>query len=138
MPQMMHASDIRTEQNNVPKRMAKIQTIPNSPAESGDSCDDASMVSLVKEAYRLSGLKIEYLASLADTSKGQLSGAMNGNGGFKLSWLDPWPSEFWDEFVPLVRARKERSPDAQMAAKRARLKSAINDLIDICGIGVSA
>lgn len=50
---------------------------------------------------------------------------------FNVRWLETWPKEFWHEFLPLLKAEREQSPAARRALIRERLKSAIDDLIEI-------
>jgi hypothetical protein len=134
MRDSMTRQDGQTELNKVQTRMAKVQTALNSPVETGSGQHQADMLSLIEGARRRSGLKLEYLASLSGISKGQLSGALNGNGGFNVKWMDPWPQEFWDEFSPALRAERESTPASVRARRFERLKAAISDLIDIAEV----
>lgn len=126
----------QTELNKVQPRMAKARTEQNfaPTAEETTEIDavPASTLSLIETARRRANLKLDYLATLPNNpSKPQLSATLHGVGSFNVSWLDSWPQEFWDEYLPLQRAEREQSPAAVRARKAERLKSAIGDLIDL-------
>ena len=119
-PMLRRATD-RTPLNDVRPVMAKCRTAPNT-------------LEAVRLAVQRSGLKLEYLASLCPGSKagkaisaGQLSEAMNGTETFKLSWLDAWPDEFWNEFTPLMRHREGTT--AELKEQRRRMLHATIDLL---------
>lgn len=125
---------LRTELNKVPTRMAKVRTAPNLPVESGELPLSLDLLSIIEASRRAAGpcCKLEALSELpGNPSKGQLSGALNGSGGFNLRWVEAWPQEFWDEFIPRLRAERETSLESRRLRKVDRLKSAIHDLIDI-------
>lgn len=118
--------DSQTRLNNVRGRAAKVQTLPNQP-ELPEAFEPAGdLASLVETARRRACLKLEYLAPLCGLkSKGQLSSALSGRENFNLRWLDTWPVEFWNEFLPLLRAEKEGTEDAKRLQRKERLLHAI-------------
>lgn len=120
----MHLKDVYV-------RQAKAQTQVN-PAENAVPVNDgADALRLVQEAIKRAGLKQDYLARSFDINPGQLSSALNGNGHLALRWLWMWPDEFWAEFLPLVRAAKERTGASRRMLKVEKLKNAIADLLDV-------
>lgn len=139
MGAMVSPNTSRTELNSVQTRMAKVRTGQNSPTDIDAVEDDLDLLSLIETARQRARLKLEYLAEKCSelgtkVSKGQLSGALSGNGGFNVRWLERWPIEFWAEFLPLVRAVREQSPNAVRLMKIERLKTAINELIDLAEV----
>lgn len=121
------SADRQTRLNNVSPRMAKVQTPSNLPMESDESVGVADLLSLIEQARRRAGLKLEYLSDLSGIkSKGQLSSALSGQGSFNVAWLNAWPEEFWNEFLPMLRASKELTPQA----RRRVLIQQINIAID--------
>lgn len=122
--------DVRqTLPENIRLDMAKAQTTPNVVVDPRDGAADAAILSLIEAARRRADLKLEYLAALARVKMPTLSGALNGHGSFNVCWLAAWPAEFWDEFLPLLRAEKERSEDARRAQRKERLIRAIETLL---------
>lgn len=126
------------ERRSLPEKVqtppAKVRSLPNSPVDTVEIADSLDLLSLIETARVRASLKLDYLARLAGVSLPTLSGALNGNGNFNVRWLQAWPAEFWHEFLPLLRAEREASPEAVRQLKRERLKTAINELIEIADI----
>lgn len=117
--------------NTVRPQMAKCQTEPNQPEFIEGFELGTDLLSLVETARRRAGLKLEYLASVTGLkSKGQMSSALSGRENFQLRWLDAWPAEFWDEFMPLLRDAHDRGESAKKANRKRLLTEAIALLID--------
>lgn len=126
----MPLADRQTRLNSVSPRMAKAQTSSNSPANPLETAEAADLLSLVEQARRRAGLKLEYLTDLSGLkSKGQLSAALSGQGNFNIAWLNTWPEEFWHEFMPLLRASREVSPEAHRRLVIQQLGVAIDRLL---------
>jgi hypothetical protein len=117
--------------NTVRPQMAKCQTEPNQPEFVEGFEFGTDLLSLVDTARRRAGLKLEYLTRLNGLkSKGHLSSALSGREHFQLVWLDAWPQEFWNEFVPLVRDARDGGDQAKKANRKRLLTEAIALLID--------
>lgn len=103
----MHLKDVYLD-------VAKGQTAVN-PAESlagsAEPAEPLDLLRLIQRAIQAAGLKQDALARAAKVNPGQMSSALKGDGHFSVRWLDTWPDEFWQEFLPLLRARKELSPE---------------------------
>lgn len=119
----------RNPLENVQKHMAKVQTDPKAVVETSVTVEDIAILSLVDTARRRAGLKLEYLAFEAGVKISTLSAAISGHGSFNILWLWRWPSSFWNEFLPLLRAHKEESDDAKRAQRKERLLHAIDLLL---------
>ena len=118
-----------TRLNTVQPQMAKAEITLNRVDLSADTAADAAMLSLIDKALRRSGAKQEYVSALANVKPSQLSGALNGHGGFNARWLDAFPPEFWSEFIPLLRAAKEPTEESRRLRRRELLITTITLLL---------
>lgn len=118
-----------TRLNSVHPRPAKVEIDLNRIDGAGDAGLDADLLSLIQTAIRRSGLKQEYLATLSGVKPSQLSGALSGHGSFNVIWLNHWPTSFWNEFLPLLRAEKEGSAESRRDQRKERLIAAIGLLL---------
>lgn len=114
--------------------MAKVRNIPESREIAAETPASLNLLSLIETAYKRARLKQEYLAEVSGVKLSTLNGALTGAQNFNVRWLESWPEEFWFEFLPLLKAEREQTPAARRALIRERLKSAIDDLIEIAEV----
>jgi hypothetical protein len=129
MPKSVTDTELLTRLNTVQPEMAKAGIRVNRADLLGDSVNAADLLSLIATALRRANLKQEYVARLADVKPSQFSGAMNGHGSFNVCWLSFFPPEFWNEFIPLLRAEKESTDEARRQMRKERLIQVIEVLL---------
>lgn len=132
MSQSLPNPRVQSPLETVQPVMAKAQRLPKPLDLPEEAVSDVVMLSLIATARRRSDLKLEYLASLCGptgVALSTLSGALNGHGSFNVCWLTRWPPAFWNEYLPLLRAEKEQSPEAVAAQRREHLIRAIELLL---------
>lgn len=98
--------DLRNELEKLRPTPAKVRSLPESAENAVLSADHLNLLSLIETAYRRARLKQEYLADLSGVKLSTLNGALTGAQNFNVRWLETWPVEFWNEFLPLLKAER--------------------------------
>lgn len=129
MPSSLRQPSPRMELNQVQVRMAKSRMDVNVDEPETDTVADAQLLRLIGEAITRASLKGYVLAERAGVKPSQFSGALQGHGHFSVRWLDAFPAEFWNEFMPMLRAHKEPGRDQRKRILVEQFTKAFHSLI---------